>query len=134
MSWASFNQTMGYLNDSLRCVNDAFDKKKGDTIGTRLQNAGQNLLLNSMATTEAARTQDCTGSYLGYAAKYGANGNGQQAFTNVAQASIFAHQVMNPYGCGHYWGNGMMGMGMGYPVPYRTGSMHPAFNSEFFRH
>lgn len=138
MSWASFNQTVGYINDSLRCANDVLDKKKGGTIGSRLQNAGQNLIFNSMATTGAAQTQNCTGSYLGYAAKYSANGNGQQALTNVAQASVFAHQVMHPFGSGYYWGGGMMGpgmgMGMGFPVPYRTGSMHPAFDSQFFRH
>ena len=132
MSWASFNQTVGYLNDSMRCANDALNKKNGATIGSRLQAAGQNLMFNSMATTEAARTQDCTGSYLGYAAKYNANGNGKQAFQNTMEASVFAHQIMNPfgYGYGHCWDGGM---GMGNPVvPFSTGSQHRAFSSPFF--
>ena len=138
MSIESFNRTMAYLNDAAQAGVD-MTRRDGNSIGGKLQNAGQNLMGNVMATNIADSVFQNTGCSAAYLAKYTSGGNSQAALQNTMQAGVYTDMLYNNhYGCcgGSMWdsfGGGMYGnFGMGH------NTMDPRFNvfkrNSFFNH
>lgn len=141
MGWNDFTYAMGNLSNVFRAANGVLDKSQGGTIGSRMQNAGIQLFGNSIALQTAKDIREHTGSSIGYAGFFSANGDSSKAIQNTTDAALFATQMYTPLFYSNMRGMGMYGgMYGGMYNSCNTSTYAPAssggfgtFNNNFFR-
>lgn len=138
MGWNDFTYAMGNLSNVFRFSKGILDKSSGESLGTRMQNAGIELFGNSMALDNARNIRSHTGSNIGYMGFYSANGDASQAMQNTTNASLWAASMYTPMFYNNMGGMGGYGMYGSYPTTtyssysYTTGGNN-GFNNKFFR-